>query len=355
MGKWIKIALELIIGGAILFWGVKLVMTAEPTRALAQKKQAGPMKVVVEEIRISKLDDALVCLGTVTARESVDITAQVTEKVISVGFEDGDTAKKGDVLVRLESDPEKVAVELADLSIAEHKREQERLAWLLKEDAIAQKDLDDRETRLKMAKAEKAKAETDLADRIIKAPFDGILGLRLVSVGDLVTPGMRITTLDDIEQIYVDFPVPEKYAARLSSGLSFSASNVAYPATRFEGKIRTVDVRVSSQTRSVQVRGIIDNKDYRLKPGMLLTVQLDIGKSEALTAPESAILSLGEKQYVYVLGKDKKRVRRVEIKVGRRSGRFAEVTDGLSPGMFVVTDGSTKVSDTQPVVVEEAK
>lgn len=355
MWKWIKIALELIIGGAILFWGVRLVMTVEPTRISTHKKQTGPMKVVVEEIKFAKFDDALVCLGTVTARESVDITAQVTEKVTSVGFQDGDSVKKGDVLIMLENDTEKVAVELADLSIAEHTREQERLAWLLKEDAIAQKDLDDRETRLKMAKAERAKAQTDLADRIIKAPFDGILGLRLVSVGDLVTPGTRITTLDDIGQIYVDFPVPEKYAARLSVGLPFKASNVAYPETAFEGRIRAVDVRVNSQTRSVQIRGMIDNKDHRLKPGMLLTVQLDIGKSEALTAPESAILSLGEKQYVYVLGKDKKRVRQVEIKVGRRSGRFAEVTEGLSAGMFVVTEGSSKVSNEQSVTAEEAK
>jgi len=355
MWKWIKIALELIIGGAILFWGVRLVMTVEPTRISTSKKQTGPVKVVVEEIKSAKLDDALVCLGTVTARESVDITAQVTEKVTSVGFQDGDSVKKGDVLVMLENDTEKVAVELADLSIAEHAREQERLAWLLKEDAIAQKDLDDRETRLKMAKAERAKAQTDLADRIITAPFDGILGLRLVSVGDLVTPGTRITTLDDIEQIYVDFQVPEKYAARLSVGLPFKASNVAYPEASFEGRIRAVDVRISSQTRSVQVRGMIENKDHRLKPGMLLTVQLDIGKSEALVVPESSILSLGEKQYVYVLGSDRKKVRQIEIKIGRRSGRLAEATEGLSAGMFVVTDGSSKVTDNQAVTVEVAK
>lgn len=353
--KWIKWILEIVIGIGLLAWSVRLVLTTEPTRA-STKKQAGQVvNVVVQPVHMMKFEDALVCLGTVVARESVDISAQVTEKITAIHFDHGQHVKKDDLLVELQSAQEQATVSVTELSIEEHQREEKRLAWLLKEDAIPQKDLDERRTRLAIAKADKIKAEADCADRKIVAPFSGVVGLRLVSLGDLVSPGTKITTLDDLEQVYVDYPVPEKYTAKLKEGMPFTASNIAYQGIEFQGTIRMVDPRVQPQTRSAQVRGIIDNKEQRLRPGMLMTAKLNMGTEECQSVLEESLTSLGEKQYVFVYSPEQKKVFRKEVMIGRRIGGRVEVVSGLDANAVVVTDGVSKIADGQKVTVEARK
>lgn len=349
--KWIKLFVEIIIGIGLIYWSVRLIATTEPTRTAQNKKQNATPAVSVASAALQKLQDTLICLGTVTARESVDITAQVTEKVTELFFEDGDCVKKGAVLVQLNNEHEIATLRVAELAIEEHAREHERLAWLLKEDAIAQKDLDDRQTRLAMAKAEKNRAIADLNDRVIKATFDGVLGLRLVSVGDLVTPGTKITTLDDIDSVYIDFPAPEKYAAKLAKDQLFTAVNVAYPDVVFQGKIRTIESRVNAQTRSLLVRGIVENKNHRLKPGMLLTVSLETGAEETCVVPELSIMSLGERQYVFRFNPTTKTVKRTEVKIGRRVEGWVEIVEGITTNALLVTEGIGKITDGQRVTL----
>ena len=353
--KWLKWILEIVIGVGLLVWSVRLVLTTEPTRIATKKRDGTTPLVVVKPVEKMQIEDTLVCLGTVAARESVDISAQVTEKITALHFDHGQRVKKGDLLVELQSAQEQAAISVTELAIAEHQREEERLAWLLKEDAIPQKELDDRRTRLAVAKAEKIKAEADCADRKIAAPFSGVIGLRLVSLGDLVTPGTKITTLDDIEQVYVDFPVPEKYTSKIKAGMVFKASNVAYPGVAFEGAIRMVEPRIHEQTRSAQVRGVIDNKEQRLLPGMFLSLTLNMGVEECQSVPEESLTSLGEKQHVFVYSPEQKKVFRKEVTIGRRASGRVEVLAGLDAKTSVVTEGVAKISDGQPVVVEERK
>jgi membrane fusion protein, multidrug efflux system len=148
--KWIKWILEIVIGVGLLVWSVRLVMTTEPTRIATKKRDGTAPLVVVKPVEKMKIEDTLVCLGTVAARESVDISAQVTEKITALHFDHGQRVKKGDLLVELQSAQEQAAISVTELAIAEHQREEERLAWLLKQDAIPQKELDDRQTRLDM-------------------------------------------------------------------------------------------------------------------------------------------------------------------------------------------------------------
>jgi membrane fusion protein (multidrug efflux system) len=351
--KWIKWILELVIGLGLLVWAVKLVLTTEPTRVASKKRDTSPPVVVVKPVEKMTFEDTLVCLGTVVARESVDITAQVTEKIIAIHFDHGQQVKKDDLLVELQSAQEKSAVAIADLSIEENEREVKRLGELVKADAVPRKELEDRQTRLGIARAEKAKAEADCADRLIVAPFSGIIGLRFVSLGDLVTPGTKIATLDDIEQVYVDYPVPEKYTGKLKEGLSFKAVNNAYEGIEFQGVIRMIDPRVNQQTRSAQVRGVIDNKELRLRPGMLMTVRMNMGVEECASIAEEALTSLGEKQFVFVYKPDQKKVSRTEVLIGRRAKGRVEILSGLTPAMLVVTEGVAKIADGMVVKAEE--
>ncbi len=353
--KWIKWFFEIVIGVALLYWSVRLVFTSAPTRVAAAKDNEAAIFVTVETPQPLKIEDVLICLGTVASRESVDLSAQVTEKVIALHFDHGQSVKKGDLLVELQDAQEQAAIKVADLAIEEHQREEERLVFLLKEDAVPQKDLDDRRTRLAMAKIEKEKAEADSADRKIVAPFSGLVGLRLVSLGDLVTPGTKITTLDDITRVYVDFPVPEKYMARLATGMVFRASNAAYPGTNFEGMITMIDPRIQPQTRSAQVRGAMDNVDLRLRPGMLMTVTLNMGSQTCRSVSEESLVILGEKHFVFVYAEDQKKVFRREVKIGRRSEGRAEILSGLDDQTVIVKEGTAKISDGRSVTLEEPK
>jgi len=349
--KWLKWILELVIGIGLLAWAVKLVLTTEPTRVASKKRDTSPPFVVVKPVEKMTFEETLICLGTVAARESVEITAQVTEKIVALHFDHGQQVKKDDLLVELQSAQEKSAVAIAALSIEEHAREVRRLEELVKADAVPRKELEDRQTRLDMARAEKVKAEADCADRLIVAPFSGVVGLRMVSLGDLVTPGTKITTLDDLEQVYVDYPVPEKYTGKLKEGMPFKALNNAYPEDEFQGVIRMIDPRVTVLTRSAQVRGVIDNKELRLRPGMLMTVRLNMGMDERPSVPEEALTSLGEKQFVFIYQPEEKKVVRTEVMIGRRAKGRVEILSGLTPAMQVVTEGVAKIADGMPVKV----
>jgi membrane fusion protein (multidrug efflux system) len=351
--KWIKWVLELVIGVGLLVWAVQLVLTAQPTRVASKKRDTSPPLVVVKPVEKMTFEDTLICLGTVSARESVDISAQVTEKIIAIHFDHGQHVKKNGLLVELQSAQEKTALTIAGLSIEEHEREVRRLEELVKADAVPRKELEDRQTRLAMARAEKAKAEADCADRVIVAPFSGVVGLRFVSEGDLVTPGTKITTLDDLEQVYVDYPVPEKYTGKLKEGMPFNALNNAYPDVAFTGVIRMIDPRISLQTRSAQVRGVMENKEQRLRPGMLMAVRLNMGVQECASVPEEALTSLGEKQFAFVYQPEQKKVVRTEVMIGRRAKGRVEILSGLTTQTFVVTEGVAKIADGMAVKVEE--
>lgn len=353
--KWIKWCFEIAIGVGLLYWSARLVFTSTPTRMGTTQRNATATFVTVETPRPMEIEDVLICLGTVAARESVDLSAQVTEKIAALHFDHGQSVNQGDLLVELQDARERAAIHMAELAIVEHQREEERLAFLLEEDAVPQKDLDDRRTRLAMAKIEKERAEADRADRKIFAPFSGVVGLRLVSLGDLVTPGTKITTLDDITQVYVDFPVPEKYMASLATGMVFSASNAAYPEINFEGTIFMIDPRIQAQTRSARIRGVIDNAEQCLRPGMLMSVTLNLGTHRCQSVSEESLMSLGEKHFVFVYAADQHRAFRREVKIGRRSGGRAEILTELDHQSMIVKEGTAKISDGQLVTIEEPK
>lgn len=158
-GRIIKWSIELVIGGGLLFAAIYLVRNAEPQRAARRSATSGPQLVVVSRAQMQDLDSHIESLGTTIAWESVDISAQVTEKVTKIGFEDGQTVTKGDILVELDDAQERANKRVAELNIAEHTRERDRLAWLFEQDAIAKKELDDRETLLSLAQAALTKAE----------------------------------------------------------------------------------------------------------------------------------------------------------------------------------------------------
>ena len=309
-----------------------------------------PASVIVAEVQRKGFANELEALGTLTANESVNLTVNVTETVSAVHFDDGDRVKSGAVLVEMTSREEHAQLEEARATVNEARRQYERIRSLEAKGTAAKSLLDERQREWETARARLNAIESRLTDRLVKAPFDGVLGLRDLSVGALVQPGDRVTTIDDDSVMKVDFQVPGTRLGMLQTGLDIIATSNAFPDRRFEGTVKSIDSRIDPVTRSIRVRALLPNPDRLLKPGMLMQVVLLYNPREALVIPEEALQPLGTRHYVYIVdeGNENKVVKR-EIKIaGRRPGEV-EVLDGLSVGEKVITHGNIKLRPGQPV------
>ena len=242
------------------------------------------------------------------------------------------------------------AEEQADLKRAQAFRSERKLALerlqQLEERKLTSPDEIDR-TRLELAQADASIAviKTRISDRVIRAPFDGIVGLRHISVGALVETGDLITTLDDTRQIKLDFSVPSVFLVELKPGLKIRARAVALGNKEYLGQVKSIDSRIDPVTRSIQVRALLENPDGSILPGLLMHVDLLRNTRQALVIPEASLLPLADRQYVMVrVDKDgKDTVEKRLVKIGMRLPGYVEIIEGLRSGEQVVTHGNSKV------------
>lgn len=304
--------------------------------------------VITTKVQPRAFSDKVEALGTVRALEAIDLSSNVTDRVEEVLFEDGDSVKKGDLLVRLEDAEEVASVEAAKAEEAEQNREIQRLKSLVKDGAVSEVRLEEYETRRDIALQKVHVAQAQLDDRKITAPFDGVLGFRQVSKGALVMPGDIIATLDVLDPVKLDFTVPETFLSDLKAGLEITAFSDAFRGEDFMGKVTQIDTRVNPVTRSVTVRAEIPNPDRRLRPGMLMTTVLEKNPQESLSVPERSIVSVQSNHFVFVVKNPEGEgptVSRTQIEIGRRLPGYVEIAGGVEKGVTVVTDGLVGLVD----------
>ncbi len=310
----------------------------------AEGRQQQAATVTTARLQPVRWSDELTALGTAKARESVDITASVTQTVASVDFDSGQFVKRGQGLVTLTQGQQSASVAEAQASLRDAEQLYERNRRLADQQLIARSELETQRTALEAARARVAAQRATVADRVIRAPFDGVLGLRLVSDGTLVTPGTPITTLDDVSLIKLDFTFPESALSQLAVGQRVSARSDAWPDTVFEGTIATIDSRVDPATRAVMVRAEIPNSDGKLRPGMLLDVGVERAARETIAIPELALQQSGTNASVFRVEAGNK-VKQVPVKIGARRRGEVEIVSGLKAGDRIVVDGTVKLRD----------
>jgi membrane fusion protein, multidrug efflux system len=313
---------------------------------------AAPSPVIVTEVRQERFADRVEALGTLRARESMVLTASVTDTVSAIHFDDGDRVTAGKILVEMTSDEERALRKEARAAAEEARRQYERIKAVEAKGTATQSLLDERRRQWQTAQARLIAVESRLIDRLIRAPFTGIVGLRNISVGTLVTPGDAVTTLDDDSEMKLDFPVPSTYLDTLRPGLAVEATTRVYSDRLFLGEVKSIDSRVDPVTRAVVVRAMLPNPERILKPGILMYVELLRNPREALVIPEKALLPLADKQYVLVVNeKDGNKAERREIRVGARRPGEVEVLQGLNLSEKVIIDGAIKVRPGQSVTI----
>ncbi len=323
--------------------------------AFGQQRAAGPegaQPVIVATARLAEIVDRVEALGTTRANESVEIAAKVTAKVVEIRFEDGSSVAAGDILVVLDTFEEEADLAAAEAVATERRLAYERALQLERRQFTATAQLDERRAALRQAEAEVQAIRARIADRVIRAPFAGVVGLRNLSVGALVKPGDMITTLDDLGVIKVDITVPDVYLATLRPGLPIVGTVPAFGARRFEGEIKSVDTRVDPVTRSIVVRAEVPNADGGLRPGLLMTIELLKSPRQAVVVPEEALVPRGRGNTVFVVAESNGHtVEARAVEIGARRPGEVEIVSGLAAGETVVTHGSLHLTPGQRVTV----
>lgn len=295
--------------------------------------------------------DEIRVLGVARGRRSVNITSSTSELITRVLFTDGQRVAAGAPLVELQAREEDAGIIEARAQVAQAQRQFDRYKTLADRGIAPRVTVEDAETALATAQASLTAAQARRGDRLIRAPFAGVLGLSSVTAGTLVNPGGVITTLDDIDVVRVDFPVPERYLGVLRAGTPIRATIDAYDDEVFGGRIALIDTRINEQTRAVTARAEIPNPGARIRPGMAVRVAVQQGQRMAPGAPEAAVQYEGDGAFVYRIagGERGSTAQRVEVETGSVEGGFVEILSGLNVGDRIVGSGLNRIQPGAPV------
>ena len=259
-------------------------------------------------------------------------------------FEDGDFVEAGTILVELSNEEEEAQLAEARANLDEAQRQLARLEDLDEQGIAATSDVDEARAGAEAAEARLNSVIARLDDRLIRAPFSGMLGFREVSPGTLLMSGDAISTLDDVSQIKLDFTVPETVLNQMKPGGKIIARSASWGDREFAGIVRAVGSRVDPVTRAVVVRALIPNEDGALRPGMLLTVRVITEEKQAIMVPERVVVQVGTKAFVYVVD-DENVAHRQVVQLGTRQAGNVEIVSGVNEGDRIVTLGIIKLRD----------
>ena len=361
---YLVVAVIGLVGAGTAAWWLQKPGAAAPqnaTPAVARNAQragaAKPISVEVAHVRAMAISDEVQAVGSLRSRRSVVLRPEVSGRVTQLHFRDGARVRQGQLLVQLDDQLPRAQVQQAqaELSIARanHQRNQELVA----QGFISQRSVDESAANLQVAQAKLALAQATAARLKIVAPFDGIAGIGNVHVGDYLKDGTDIVNIEDIDSVWVDFRLPERYQTQVRVGQGARVELDALPGATFSAVVRAIDPQIDANGRSVAVRGSIDNRDLQLRPGMFARVTAVFGaRADAHVVPEEAIVPQGSKPYVLKVvpgaAPDSRIAQRVPVQLGLRRAGQVEVLQGLELGDTVVTAGHQRVQqDGAPVRV----
>ena len=335
-----------------IWLAVLLALSAAVPAAQGQGGAGAPVPVIVAPAVRGEMVDRVEALGTTRANESVRVTASVTEIVQELRFDDGQVVEAGAVLVVLDKAEEEADLRAAEAILAERRLAFERAQELESRQFAATAQLDERRAALLEAEAAIEAVRARIANRVIRAPFRGVVGLRDISPGALVEPGDLITTLDDLSVIKLDFAVPAVYLPTLRRGLPIVAKASAFGGREFTGEVSSIGSRVDPVTRSITARALIPNPEAALKPGLLMTVELLKNGRQAIVVPEEALIPRGRRTQVLVVDPESNTAQSRAVEVGARRPGAAEILSGLEEGELVITHGTLRVAPGQAVTIQ---
>lgn len=317
--------------------------------------QRGPASVFVETVSEKDFAVRVEALGTLEPNEVVDLTLNTADRVQALYFDDGQRVKKGKTLLSLAQREQIALTEEAEANVDEARKQLERVERLTERNAVSQAELDEARRAMNSASARLRAVQSRQKDRVLVAPFDGVLGFRQVSVGTFIRPGDTVARLIDDSEMNLEFTVPSIFLRSLKPGTQVSARTDDLRDMVFEGVIATIDNAIDPVTRSVRVRATLDNPDRILMSGMFMEIVLVADPRKSLAIPEESIQPVGPKTFVFKVDGTSTPpvVERVEVKLGPKQGGYVEVLSGLENRDRVVTEGVIRIRDGAEIKIED--
>jgi len=326
------------------------------------KKFVPPPETVTTAVAASESwETVLGSVGTLTAVQGVNVTAEIGGKVMKIGFEPGAAVKKGDLLVQQDTSTEEAqlpgAISQTTLSRANLKRAEQ----LIKDGIISQADHDIAVSSNSQSQSQVDTIRAAIAKKTIRAPFSGQLGLRQINLGQMLREGDAIVTLQTLDPIYVDFSIPQQELSRVKVGLPVTLSGDALGSDTITGRISAISPLVDADTRSVKLQATVANKGSRLRPGMFVNASVGLPvRQQVMAIPSTAVLYAPYSDSVFVVekkkdektGKEGLALRQQFVRLGAKRGDFVAVTSGLKASESVVSTGVFKLRNGQSVVVD---
>ena len=327
-----------------------IAATANPSGDRAGARAPDALALQGIELQPRPFFETIVANGTVRADESVELQPEVNGKIISLNFDEGQKVFQGDVLVKIQDAPLQAGLRraLARRELAEFRRA--RLANLVQDGGVSQLDYDEAAGEVEVLEAEVELIQAEIAKTVIRAPFDGVVGLRFVSVGAYVNPTIRIATLQRLEELKIDFSVPERYAShlQLGSGLTFT---VAGQPDAYHAEVFAIEPRIDVTTRTVLLRAKTTDANDALIPGLFARIEFTVNQdTQALLIPAISIVYGLDERFVFVAREGK--AERVRVQLGARTDTEVQISSGLAPGDIVLTTGLQQLRPGLPVSVE---
>ena len=350
-----------IIGLVVLTGVLGGIKGLQISRMIAQKKQPLPETVTTAVAHTENWESVLTSVASLVAVQGVMVSAEMTGKVVQIAFEPGTMVQAGDLLVQQDIAAETAQLRSAEATVALTKITLERARKLFAQKTSSQSEYDNADAQHKQAVAQADNMRALIAKKTIRAPFTGVLGIRLVNLGQILSAGDAIVSLQALDPIFVNFSLPQQQLARIRTGLTVRVKTDALPDQEIEGTITAINPQVETATRNIMVQATVKNTRHRLRPGMFVSVTVVLPEQNTVLAiPATAVLNAPYSDSVFIVEDDKndknsppaRVVRQQFVRLGMRRGDFAAVIAGLKEGETVVSTGVFKLRNGQAVAVD---
>ncbi len=358
MKKYVFLA---IVGLVIIAGALTGIKALQFSRMADQGKKPQPEIVTTAVANTQVWESTLTAVGSLVAVQGVMMAAEMTGKMVKITFEPGSMVKAGDLLVQQDTAAEEAELRSAEATVGLTRLTFERARRLLAEGTFSQAEYDKADAEYKQALAQIDNIRAVIAKKTIRAPFGGLLGIRLVNLGQMLSPADEIVSLQALDPIFANFSLPQQQFPRIRPGLAVRVETDALPGEIIKGKITAINPQVETATRNIMVQATIPNGNQHLRPGMFVNVTVLLPEHDTtLVIPATAVLNAPYSDSVFIVendASDKKSppgtvVRQQFVKLGERRGDFIAVIAGLKEGETVVSTGVFKLRNRQAVSVD---
>ncbi len=349
-----------VLGLLLLFVVLAAIKGMQIRKMMSMPMVMPPTTVSSVEVKQEDWPPIFSSIGTVTAVQGATVSAELAGTVAEIKFENGGLAKKGDVLVRLDASSEEAQMKSAEADLELARSDLSRARDLAVRNVVSKAELDAAESKFKQKEGVVNNMRSMISKKEVLAPFDGQLGIRQVNVGQTITAGQQVVSLQALDPLYVDFALPQQDLPKLTPGLDVRVHTDVVAGRDFPGKLTALNSAVDPVTRNVTLQATIDNKDHALRPGMFAKIDVLLPQKEkTMVVPGTAVSYAPYGDSVFVIekkkdektGKESQVLRQQFVRVGEARGDFVSITKGLEDGQQIVSTGVFKLRNGMAVVI----